>query len=148
MGVHISFILRPTSKKYNRQVITHPNDSIFQKILFRWNINHTIKGFVINRVAWLFLVLRSFYQVAIDEGVNFPLAKIVLPYHYYVVDLFSGVKTRLQAVAVISDLIALLKKYYLVHVEKMLQHWCDSFAFLWKNQLDLVGKHFQKLNDN
>ena len=109
------YALTADIEKMYRQILVHPDDSIYQKILFRENENEPIKTFSLNTVTYgtscaSFLAIRALHQLAKDEGAQHPTAATVLKRDFYVDDLLTGANTREEATFLRNDLVELLKK--------------------------------------
>ena len=110
-----TYALTADIEKMYRQVLVHPDDAPYQKILFRETPNETIKELSLNTVTYgtscaSFLAIRSLHQLADDEGSKYPIAAAVLKEDFYVDDLLTGANTRREAILLRDDLIALLRK--------------------------------------
>ena len=108
------FALTADIEKMYRQVLMHPDDTPYQKILFRENPNESIKEFSLDTVTYgtscaSFLAIRSLHQLADDEGSKYPVAAAVLKRDFYVDDLLTGANTRREAIILRDELVALLK---------------------------------------
>ena len=111
---HVYAFTADVEKMY-RQVLVHPDDAIYQKILFRENPNDSIREFSLDTVTCgtscaPFLAIRALYQLADDEGANHPIAANVLKKDFYVDVLLDGAKTHDEAKFLRDDIAALLRK--------------------------------------
>ena len=102
-------------EKMYRQVLVHPDDASYQKILFRKNLDESVKEYTLDTVTYgtscaSFLAIRALNQLADDEGAQHPLAALVLKRDFYVDDLLIGANTIQEAAFLRDELIALLRK--------------------------------------
>ncbi|XP_074099940.1 uncharacterized protein LOC141528017 [Cotesia typhae] len=111
---HLIVITADIEKIY-RQVLVHPKDRRFQKILFRSKPTEPICTFTLNTVTYgsspgSHLAIRSLHQLADDEGHAYPLAAVVLKSDFYVDDVLSGAETRQDAETLRDQLKEITKK--------------------------------------
>ncbi|CAK9833170.1 hypothetical protein ANTRET_LOCUS9893 [Anthophora retusa] len=92
-----------------RQIRVHPNDSLYQRILFRKHPDEKINEFCLDTVTYG-IRIRTLGQLADDEGNQHPAAAAVLKRDFYVDDLLTGANTRQEVAFLRDDLIALLQK--------------------------------------
>ena len=116
-----------------RQVLVHPDDAKYQKILFR---KDPVKEFSLGTVTYgtscaSFLAIRALHQLADDEGAQHPIAAAVLKKDFYVADLLTDAKTREDAVFLRDDLTKLLQKGGL-----SLRKWASNDATIVPENLD------------
>ncbi|XP_076765155.1 uncharacterized protein LOC143432262 [Xylocopa sonorina] len=102
-------------EKMYRQILVHPDDAAYQRILFRKNPEENIREFTLNTVTYgtscaPFLAIRTLHQLASDERAQHPMAATVLTRDFYVDDLLTGANTIQEAIALRDELIALLQK--------------------------------------
>ncbi|HGJ5890207.1 MAG TPA: DUF1759 domain-containing protein [Arsenophonus apicola] len=81
--------------KMFRQVLVHPNDRDWQRILWRSTPEGPLETYRLVTVTYgtapaPYLALRVLRQLAVDEGERFPLGAQVLLQHSYVDDLLAG----------------------------------------------------------
>ncbi|XP_033222715.1 uncharacterized protein LOC117176570 [Belonocnema kinseyi] len=110
-----AYALTADIKKMYRQVLVHPDDAVYQKILFREDPNDSLKEFSLDTVTYgtscaPFLAIRALSQLAEDEGAKHPIASNVLKKDFHVDDLLIGVKTHAEAKFLRDDITALLQK--------------------------------------
>lgn len=77
-----------------RQIIVHPKDRDFQRILFQNNDNGPIKGFRLKTVTFglncaPFLAIRTLLQLASDSTAQYPTVASILRKETYVDDILS-----------------------------------------------------------
>ena len=82
-------------KKMYRQVLVHPADANFQRILFRSNPQDSAKTYKLNTVTYgttcaPFLAIRTLHQLADDEAEQQPVAAALVKRDFYVDDLLTG----------------------------------------------------------
>lgn len=102
-------------EKMYRQIIIHPNDRKFQKILWRHDTNCPIKIFDLNTVTYgtssaSFLATQSLIQLADDEGASYPNASIALKEDFYMDDVLTGDSDIDKAKNLVNELIDLTEK--------------------------------------
>ncbi|XP_047990775.1 uncharacterized protein LOC125229881 [Leguminivora glycinivorella] len=90
-------------------------DRPYQRILYRFNPEETIRIFQYNRVAFglrssPFLALRTVKQLVDDEGDKYPLAKEIASRDVYMDDVASSVIDEHQAVQATKELLDLFLK--------------------------------------
>ena len=107
-------ILNAEIEEMYRQVLGHPDDALYQRILFRENQDESVKEFSLDTVTYgtacvSFLAIRALHQLAEDEKAQHPIAATVLKKYFYVDDLLTGANTRQEPAFLRNDLIALLK---------------------------------------
>ena len=119
-----SLLIRFRSHKYAltadieqmyRQVLVHPDDAIYQKIIFRMATSEPTKSYSLNTMTYgtscaSFLAIRTLHKLAEDEGAQYPVAASVLKKDFYVDDLLTGANSYQAASALRDDLIRLLNK--------------------------------------
>ncbi|XP_065088587.1 uncharacterized protein LOC135710066 [Ochlerotatus camptorhynchus] len=101
--------------KMYRQVLLHPDDTLFQRILWRFSQSDPIEIFELMTVTYglspsFFLATRTLQQLAIDEGSTYSLAGPNLVKNFYVDDFIGGAQTIEDAVQLRTELSELLKK--------------------------------------
>lgn len=109
------YVFTADIEKMSRQVLVHSEDAQHQNILFRENPTDPVLIYLLNTVTYgtasaSYLAIKSLYQLADDEGANFPNAATVLRRDFYVDDMLTGARTIPEAVILRDELIALLKK--------------------------------------
>ncbi|XP_076763724.1 uncharacterized protein LOC143431095 [Xylocopa sonorina] len=109
------YALTADIEKMYRQILVHPDDAAYQRILFRKNPEENIREFTLNTVTYgtscaPFLAIRTLHQLASDERAQHPMAATVLTRDFYVDDLLTGANTIQEAIALRDELIALLQK--------------------------------------
>ena len=82
-----NFVITADIEKMYRQVLVHPDDRKFQKIL--WYHEGKIRTYQLNTVTFgtacaPFLAIRTLHQLADDEGKDFPRANKILLRDFYV----------------------------------------------------------------
>ena len=112
--VHPIAITADIEKMY-RQIEVHPQDALYQKILWRENQNEPIKVYKLNTVTYgtacaPFLAIRTLQQLAQDEADKQPLVQEILREDLYVDDLLTGAETVENAAALKHDLIKLASR--------------------------------------
>ena len=82
-------------EKMYRQILLHPSDRDFQRIMWSGEASEPISEYQLTTVTYglscaPFLAVRCLLQLAEDEGKNFPLAAEVIKRNTYVDDLLAG----------------------------------------------------------
>lgn len=113
--------------KMYRQILVHPEDRKFQKILWRWDSNQPVSVFELNTVTYghtcaPHCAIRALVQCARDNAENFPLAARQIETCFYVDDYISG-----------EDSIQALEKTK-SEVSSVLQRGCFELA-KWRRNL-------------
>ncbi|XP_071581890.1 uncharacterized protein [Temnothorax nylanderi] len=95
-------------EKMYRQILIHPDDWNYQRILWMDQLLKTIIIFALITVAYgltcaPFLALRSFIQLIRDEGHRFPLALPTVKKGRYMDDFFGGADTVREAELVVQQ---------------------------------------------
>ena len=108
---HIYAVIADMAKMY-RQISLHPNNRIFQKILWHMNPKKPIKTYKLHTVTHgvsssSFLATRTLKQLADDGADAYPQASIILKEDFYVDDLLTKAKTIEEAKQLISELISI-----------------------------------------
>ncbi|XP_070527727.1 uncharacterized protein [Cardiocondyla obscurior] len=102
-------------QKMYRQVLLHPDDQNYQRILWRFDARHPVEEYALNTVTYgqssaPYLAVRSIRQLAEDEASEFPQAARVLLSDLYVDDIITDTETEEQAVQLIDQLKKLLRR--------------------------------------
>ncbi|XP_033212329.1 uncharacterized protein LOC117169929 [Belonocnema kinseyi] len=97
-----------------RQVLVHPDDAIYQKILFRSNPDAELNEYILNTVTYgtscaPFLAIRTLHHLADNQVEQHPSAPL-LKRDFYVDNLLTGANTPQEARTIRDDLIQLLKR--------------------------------------
>jgi len=100
--------------KMYRQFFIHPEDQVFQAILWRPNPNEPVTIYLLQTVTYgvssaPFLAIRSLQQLAQDEAKSYPSASEVLVRDCFIDDILVGCENLAAAQALKSELINLLK---------------------------------------
>ena len=110
-----SFALTVDIEKMYRQVEVTPEDSSYQRILWRENSSEPIKIYNLKTVTYgtasaPFLATRVLSQLSEDEGFSHPFAAQVLIHDFYVDDLLTDAATFQEALDLRNDLVQLVGK--------------------------------------
>ncbi|XP_078051341.1 uncharacterized protein LOC144477492, partial [Augochlora pura] len=102
-------------EKMFRQILVHPEDSIFQKILWRKSPRDAIRTYQLNTVTYgtaaaPFLAVRCLQQLAEDEAKSYPLAAYAIRKDFYMDDLLTGANSIDDAAKLIAELIKVLQR--------------------------------------
>jgi hypothetical protein len=102
-------------EKMYRQIMVHPEDQCYQKILWRDSNKKPIQSYQLTTVTYgtkpaPFLAMMCLKQLASDEKVNFPDATKALEEHFYMDDYCGGAHSIEKAKELKNNLIMLLQK--------------------------------------
>ncbi|XP_055542571.1 uncharacterized protein LOC129728179 [Wyeomyia smithii] len=102
-------------EKMYRQVLIHPEDTPYQRILWRFNESDPIQTYELLTVTYRlapssFLATRTLQQLADDEGTAYPLADPILRKNFYVDDCLGGAQSVDEALQLRHELTELLSK--------------------------------------
>ncbi|XP_055522596.1 uncharacterized protein LOC129716785 [Wyeomyia smithii] len=102
-------------EKMYRQVLIHPEDTPYQRILWRFNESDPIQTYELLTVTYglapsSFLATRTLQQLADDEGIAYPLADPILRKNFYVDDCLGGAQSVDEALQLRHELTELLSK--------------------------------------
>ncbi|XP_058810607.1 uncharacterized protein LOC131675591 [Phymastichus coffea] len=108
-----SFVITTDIEKMYRQILIHPDDRKYQRIL--WYHKGEVKTFQLNTVTFgvaaaPFLAIRTIQQLARDEARDFPRASKLLFRDFYVDDFISGLNTLEELLAIRDEMITLLRR--------------------------------------
>ncbi|XP_053597333.1 uncharacterized protein LOC128668417 [Microplitis demolitor] len=158
------FVLTADIEKMYRQVLVHPEDAQFQKILFRDSPAGPILTYTLNTVTYgtasaSYLAIRTLQQLADDEGQSYPLAAIALKRDFYVDDVLTGADTHDKALAIRDELDKLTRKggFYLrkwASNDPTLINNCDQHPNVTNMSLDpdagikILGIHWNAREDS
>ena len=103
-------------EKMYRQILVHPSDQSFQRIIWRYDEKEPVKEYKLKTVTYglssaSFLATRCLKQIANDCKVNSPKAARVVEEDFYMDDLLSGASTVEEAVAISDQVDSILKSY-------------------------------------
>ena len=105
------YVITADIEKMYRQVLVRPEDRKFQRL--SWKSSDKIKTYELNTATFglacaPFLAIRCLYQLAEDEGHNFPRASIILKKYLYVANLLTGADTIEETKKIRDEMINLL----------------------------------------
>lgn len=109
------YVLTADAEKMYRQVRVNPEDTSYQKILYRRNTSEPIQIYTLETTTYgtssaSYLAIKTLYKLADDEEENFPIAAKILRRDFYVDDVLTGAQTISEAIILRDQLISLLKK--------------------------------------
>ncbi|XP_017797012.1 PREDICTED: uncharacterized protein LOC108578234 [Habropoda laboriosa] len=109
-----AYVLTADIEKMFRQVVLHPKDTVYYKILWRKNPKDAIKTYHLNTITYgtscaPFLAVRCLQQLASDERTSYPLAANTIENDFYMDDLLTGTRTLDDAIKLREQLIGILK---------------------------------------
>ncbi|XP_024875256.1 uncharacterized protein LOC112456750, partial [Temnothorax curvispinosus] len=96
------YVFAADIEKMYRQIEVHPEDRDLQRIVWRESPSDVLLEFLLITLTYglacsAFLAIRTFHQLAKDEGVEFPLGAIALLLETYMDDVLSGADTISRA---------------------------------------------------
>ncbi|XP_024870700.1 uncharacterized protein LOC112453905, partial [Temnothorax curvispinosus] len=96
-------------KQMYRQILVHPEDRGFQRILWRQKVTEILRELLLNTVTYglacsPFLAIRSLIQLANDEKARYPQGAVALLEDRYVDDVQTGTDTIPGAIALQTEL--------------------------------------------
>ena len=108
------YVIKADIEKMFRQVLVHPEDRIYQKILWRENDHSPIRTFQLNKITYgtacaPYLAVKCLKQLGIDEKIEFPEGAHILDRDFYMDDLLTGTNSIEAAISIKNQLIELLK---------------------------------------
>ncbi|XP_044312574.1 uncharacterized protein LOC123037142 [Drosophila rhopaloa] len=108
------FVFNGDIEKMYRQILVHPDDRPFQRLIFRPKQSAIMKDFQLNTVTFgvncaPFLAIRTLQQLATDCKEKYPRTSQILLQETYVDDILAGAHTLEDAKNAQSQLIASLK---------------------------------------
>ncbi|UYV75949.1 hypothetical protein LAZ67_13001892, partial [Cordylochernes scorpioides] len=100
-------------EKMYRQILIHPDDSDYQRVLWRDSPSDAIQEYKLTTITYgtacaPYLAIRTLHQLADDEATNYPVASEIVKSDFYVDDLLTGADTVEEAQVLIRQIIALL----------------------------------------
>lgn len=98
-----------------RQILVHPHDAQFQRIIWRQNSSEELREYFLKTVTFgttsaPYLAIRTVQQLAHDLGTKYPLAKNFLLDCIFVDDSYGGADTIEQALALQQELIEIFQE--------------------------------------
>lgn len=131
-------------QKMYRQVVVHPNDREFQRIVWRFSFDEPVKDYCLNTVTYgqscaPYLAIRCLRQLALEGKERYSLASAAILSDTYVDDIISGADTVENARALQRQLSELLKEGgFEAH------KWCSNR----KDTLSEVPAIYRETNSN
>ncbi|UYV61690.1 hypothetical protein LAZ67_1005924 [Cordylochernes scorpioides] len=100
--------------KMYRQILVHPEDTPYQRIIWRDESGQGLKEYELKTLTYgtscaPFLAIRVLKQLAHDEQIRFPTAEAILKSDFYVDDLLTGCETVENGRKLIRELDQLLQ---------------------------------------
>lgn len=89
------YVVTADFTKMYRQILVHPEDRDFQRILWRATETQRVKEYRLNTVTYglscaPYLAVRTLHQLAEDEGSRYPIGALAVKQDAYVDDVLSG----------------------------------------------------------
>ena len=128
----LKYVFTSDIEKMYRRIDMHPEDTHYQRILWRDNPTAEVKTYRLNTVTFgtasaPYTAIRVMHQLACDETKNYPLASEVITTQMYVDDILSGSHSIESAYKIQHELINCLKS---AHFE--LRKWSSNCSQLLK----------------
>lgn len=135
-----SSVLTADIEKMYRQILVHPDDRHFQKIIWRNDKSQSLKIYVLNTVTYgtksaSFSAARTLKRLASDTRDKFPRAAEALSEDFYMDDLITGTDSHDEAIILRDELLEATKQAGL-----NLRQWAS-------NQSDLISDLSENTND-
>ncbi|XP_065094714.1 uncharacterized protein LOC135715326 [Ochlerotatus camptorhynchus] len=101
--------------KMYRQILVHPDDTLFQRILWRFSKLSPVQVYELLTVTYglgpsSYLATRTLQQLAEDEGAAYPNGGPALKKNFYVDDFIGGAQSVEETIRLRTELDELLKK--------------------------------------
>uniref|UniRef100_W8AH72 Peptidase A2 domain-containing protein n=1 Tax=Ceratitis capitata TaxID=7213 RepID=W8AH72_CERCA len=109
------YVFNGDIEKMYRQILLHPKDTRFHRILFRESVEEELMDYELQTVTFgvncaPYLAIRTLLQLAEDISLKYPLASKVLKQHMYVDDVLAGAHDCETAIHTRNELIEALKE--------------------------------------
>ena len=96
-------------EKMYRQILVHPDDRRYQRILWRERVDSEMGDYNLNTVTYglacaPFLAIRTLHQLALDEQLRFPRAATLLRRDVYMDDVVTGADSVPEALEIQAEL--------------------------------------------
>ncbi|XP_012162275.1 uncharacterized protein LOC105665488 [Ceratitis capitata] len=109
------YVFNADIEKMYRQILLHPKDTRFHRILFRESVEEELMDYELQTVTFgvncaPYLAIRTLLQLAEDISLKYPLASKVLKQHMYVDDVLAGAHDCETAIHTRIELIEALKE--------------------------------------
>ena len=109
------FVISADIEKMYRQVLVHPDDQLYQYIVWRESTDQPLKHYRLLTVTYgtaaaPYLATRTLKMLAESERQNFPMAARALIEDTYMDDLMTGAETEEECIELATQLRALLLK--------------------------------------
>lgn len=97
------------------QILIHKQDRDLQRIIWRFDATQPLQIYRLKTVTYgttsaPYLATRSLHQLATDEGIHFPLARLIVINDFYVDDVLTGANSESETLVLRDQLINLLKR--------------------------------------
>lgn len=134
-----SIVVSSDIEKMYRQILVHPDDRPFQRIVWRDDTNKPISIYNLNTVVYgttsaPYLAIRCIKQLSHDFHDQFPVSSNIISRDFYVDDLITGFDTEQEAITICQEISNILKTACF-HLRK------------WTSNNDNVLNHFQDDTD-
>lgn len=164
--MHAIVIITDIEKMF-RQILVHPADTKFQRIVWRDSVDERIKNFDLQTVTYgtscaPYLAIRTLHQLAADEAHQFPLASkaLINDVLALVDDVLTGASDVDSCIALQSQLISMLQsagfilKKWSSNNTQLLNHLPEdfreskSFELVDDTSIKALGVHWTPLTDH
>ena len=101
-------------EKMYRQILLHPDDRRYQRVLWREDASSDIEEYQLNMVTYglacaPYLAIRTLRQLALDEQTRFPRVAAILQQDVYMDDVLTGADSEQEAIEIQTELRLLCK---------------------------------------
>lgn len=108
-----NFVLTADISKMYRQVLIDGAQRGYQKILWRRELNESLKCYQLNTVTYgtasgPYLAVRSLFQLGIDNEIRFPVASDIIKNDFYVDDLLTGAHSTQEVLHIQKEVSSIL----------------------------------------
>lgn len=108
------FVLGADIVKMYRQILIHPEQRCFQKILWRKNTTQPISTYQLNTVTYgmtaaPFLAIRCLFQLAHEFSSKYSTASNIIKHDFYVDDMLTGAETINEAIRLGREISSILE---------------------------------------
>ncbi|KAK9694646.1 hypothetical protein QE152_g33391 [Popillia japonica] len=109
------YVMTADITKMYRQILVHPKDQEYQKILWRNSEDKTIEAYKLQTVTYgtssaSYLATRCLKQLGIDHATEFPIESLIVQTDFYVDDLLTGTNTKDAAIQLRRNITNLLQR--------------------------------------
>ncbi|XP_073835841.1 uncharacterized protein [Musca autumnalis] len=144
------YVFNADISKMYRQILVNPNQTTFQRIVYRTSPDEEIKDYKLNTVTFglncaPYLALRTLQQLAQDEEQRFPIGAKILKENMYVDDALVGIHTIPEGKVAKEQLTNILKSAGF-HLRKWTSNCKELLDDLPRDHL--LNEEFLNFDDN